>query len=163
MALINQEISNNAANSSNIELYAKKSLEFACKLTSVWTSSDTKGKEALQKLVFPNGIEYNTEMDTVLTKKQPAISMDCGQDGRFRRRRRGTKYKRLRFVPSCREEGIRMPTPWSAPRPKRLGPRYVAVYTLPNQRYFAIKANNFSRFRFFIFFSSTIASPRVAF
>jgi site-specific DNA recombinase len=69
MALINQEISNSAANSSNIEMYAKKSLEFACKLPSVWTSSDTKGKEALQKLVFPDGIEYITEMDTVLTKK----------------------------------------------------------------------------------------------
>jgi site-specific DNA recombinase len=69
MALINQEISSSAANSSNIEMYAKKSLEFACKLPSVWTSSDTKRKEALQKLVFPDGIEYDTEKNTVLTKK----------------------------------------------------------------------------------------------
>ncbi len=40
------------------------------------------------------------------------------------------KSRNISTLRPCREEGIRMPTLWSAPSPKRLGPRYLSVYTL---------------------------------
>jgi site-specific DNA recombinase len=69
MGLINQEIANTHLNSSNIKNEAKSILEFACKLPSAWTFSNTKGKEALQKLVFPDGIVLDTENNRVLTNE----------------------------------------------------------------------------------------------
>ncbi len=66
---VTSEMSQSAINSSNIEKYIKSALELACKLPSVWTSSDAAGKMALQKMVFPEGIALDTKNDTVLTKK----------------------------------------------------------------------------------------------
>jgi hypothetical protein len=40
------------------------------------------------------------------------------------------KSRNILTLRLSREEGIRMPTLWSAPSRKRLGPRYLSVYTL---------------------------------
>ncbi len=66
---ITVEMEQSAMNSSNIEKYMKLALDLACKLTSVWASSNAAGKMSLQKLVFPDGIALDTKNDIVLTKK----------------------------------------------------------------------------------------------
>ncbi len=66
---LTDEMAQSSINSSNVENYIKSALTLACKLPSVWTSSNSEGKAALQKLVFPEGIAFDTKNDTVLTKK----------------------------------------------------------------------------------------------
>jgi site-specific DNA recombinase len=67
------EMQQSAINGSNIEKYMQQALGLASKLPSVWASSDAAGKMALQKLVFPEGIAFDTKSDTVLTKKVNAV------------------------------------------------------------------------------------------
>ncbi len=54
---------------SNMEGDLKQLLELSLKLKTVWTSGDVSIKEKLQKLVFPEGIEYNRQTSGVRAKK----------------------------------------------------------------------------------------------
>ena len=66
---VNAEMAQSAINSSNIETYVKSVLGLASKLCAVWVSSNAESKAVLQKLVFPEGIAFDAENSTVLTKK----------------------------------------------------------------------------------------------
>jgi site-specific DNA recombinase len=47
---------------SNLSQCLERALVFANKLSMVWSSSDIKGKEDLQKVLFPAGIVYDREI-----------------------------------------------------------------------------------------------------
>ena len=66
---ITNEMAQSSINSSNIDKYIKSALGLACKLNTVWASSNSEGKAALQKLVFPEGIAFDSENSRFLTKK----------------------------------------------------------------------------------------------
>jgi site-specific DNA recombinase len=79
-----QQISNAMAqtpiNSSNIEKYIDKALDFSSKLPLLWASSDCKAKEKLQYLVFPKGVVLDTKNDTVRTSTiSPIFAWMAGQ------------------------------------------------------------------------------------
>ena len=79
-----QQISNAMAqtpiNSSNIEKYIEKALDFSSKLPLLWASSDCKAKEKLQYLVFPEGVVLDTKNDTVRTSTvSPIFAWMAGQ------------------------------------------------------------------------------------
>lgn len=55
--------------SSNIDIMIDEAAEIALKLGEIWTSSNVKLKEQLQKLVFPKGIIYDRKIGAVRTEK----------------------------------------------------------------------------------------------
>lgn len=58
---------------SNPDFALNKALELSTELNTVWTSSDVKKKERLQKLVFPEGVVYDRKNNTFRTPKVNVI------------------------------------------------------------------------------------------
>jgi site-specific DNA recombinase len=69
IAKIRQELSTSSFDSSNLNLILEKGLKIAQNLSQLWVSGDFRAKQKLQYLVFPRGILYNKEKDTVQTEK----------------------------------------------------------------------------------------------
>jgi hypothetical protein len=47
----------------------KKAFEIAGNISKTWHDSDFDGKQKLQNLIYPKGIRYNKQNDTVRTEK----------------------------------------------------------------------------------------------
>ncbi|GAA4457085.1 recombinase family protein [Rurimicrobium arvi] len=72
-AEITQEINNVVTMSSNLTKLLETAAQLSVKLASTWTSSTAKQKEALQKLVFPDGVYYNLEKQAFRTEKVNSV------------------------------------------------------------------------------------------
>lgn len=59
-----EDLFSECINHSDIENFLKISLELCGDLQKVWTSTDIKNKEMLQKLVFPDGMIYDREKES---------------------------------------------------------------------------------------------------
>ena len=55
--------------SSNLEKAVEKGLDIVQNISEIWCSSDYAKKQTLQYLIFPEGILYNKQNDTVRTTK----------------------------------------------------------------------------------------------
>ena len=66
---IRQELATNSFDSSNLNMIIEKGLRMAENLSQLWLSADFSAKQKLQYLVFPQGILYSKEKDTVRTEK----------------------------------------------------------------------------------------------
>ncbi len=66
---LQQEIEKTAVNSSNLEKAVQKGLELAQNVRQIWVSSEYEEKQRLQKLIYPEGLLYNKQNDTVRTPK----------------------------------------------------------------------------------------------
>lgn len=71
--LLLREIEDNEKISSNLEKVVEKGLQIAENLQQEWISSSFDNKVKLQYLVFPEGITYNKENDSVRTKRVNSI------------------------------------------------------------------------------------------
>ncbi len=54
---------------SNMEKYLERATQYLVELPSLWASSDYKGKQELQRTIFPDGIYYSKKNRKTLTKK----------------------------------------------------------------------------------------------
>ena len=64
---LEQKLSNQTINSSNLEKIIEKGLGIAENLSHLWASSDYDDKRKLQSLIFPEGIVYCKKKDRVRT------------------------------------------------------------------------------------------------
>ncbi len=58
---------------SNLRLYIEAAFKASSKLATAWASADYNDKQALQFLVFPDGIYYNRKKDECRTPKVNAV------------------------------------------------------------------------------------------
>ena len=73
VAILRQKLENNSIDSSNLNKVIKKGLFLAKNLSQIWITADFTEKQKLQRLVFPEGILYSKENDTVRTPKINAL------------------------------------------------------------------------------------------
>jgi len=66
---IEQELNKSQLSSSNLELAVKKGITISKKASQLWVSSDYSDKQRLQYLIYPDGILYNKENNTVRTPR----------------------------------------------------------------------------------------------
>lgn len=59
--------------SSNHERYLEAFIKVAPKLREIWDKGDFDAKQAIQEMVFPDGMRYNKEKDVVLTPRVNVI------------------------------------------------------------------------------------------
>lgn len=64
---IEAELKKYGKDTSNFEKHLDSTLELACNLLKMWQISNFEGKVRLQKLVFPDGLEYQTEKHALRT------------------------------------------------------------------------------------------------
>ncbi len=64
-----KELEGNKTTSSNLDKLLESAAHFSTKLATVWLSSSVSKKEALQKLVFPEGVYYNLKKQSFRTEK----------------------------------------------------------------------------------------------
>ncbi len=70
---IDAKLTNPMGDSSNLEKAIFKGLEIASNLSQLWVSSDYNNKQALQYLLFPDGLLYSRQNATVRTPKVNAL------------------------------------------------------------------------------------------
>ena len=58
---------------SNLEKAIEKALNYSFKLSDMWVSGDLEQKRKLQRMVFPEGIEYDHENDNYRTFRTNSI------------------------------------------------------------------------------------------
>jgi site-specific DNA recombinase len=86
-ALINMTTFSN----SNLEKYIDRSLDFVVELPSLWASSNYKGKQELQKIIFPEGIYYSKKNgETRTTKINSIFTLIARQKGVIEKKETGT-------------------------------------------------------------------------
>lgn len=66
---LEQKLSNQTINSSNLEKIIEKGLEIAENISQFWASGDFNERQKLQSLVFPEGIIYSKKKDRVRTPR----------------------------------------------------------------------------------------------
>lgn len=66
---IEQELSKSQLSSSILEIAVKKGITISKKLSQLWVSSDYSDKQRLQYLIYPNGMLYNKENNTLRTPR----------------------------------------------------------------------------------------------
>ena len=64
---IEEELKTQGRDTSNLDKLLDSTLEIACNLLKMWQISNYEGKVRLQKLVFPDGLEYVPENHTLRT------------------------------------------------------------------------------------------------
>jgi site-specific DNA recombinase len=67
------EMSNSNISSSNLELAVKKGISISRNLSQLWLASDYSDKQRLQYLIYPDGIWYNKQTNTVRTPRINSI------------------------------------------------------------------------------------------
>lgn len=66
---IDKKMGNISISSSNLDECIDFTLDMSCNLLEMWNLSNYSDKQALQQLIFPEGIRYNRENDTVRTER----------------------------------------------------------------------------------------------
>ncbi|MBK7288896.1 MAG: hypothetical protein IPI78_00870 [Chitinophagaceae bacterium] len=79
---IDDELTNKSFRSSNLEIAVEKCLTIAEKLSQFWVLGNYVIKQKLQYLLFPEGILYDKENDTVRTPKTSLILAGISQQAR---------------------------------------------------------------------------------
>ena len=72
-SILERENKESALTSSNIEKAVNKGLEIAENISKIWYSANYAMKQKIQYLLFPEGVMYNKEKDTVRTEKTNAL------------------------------------------------------------------------------------------
>jgi site-specific DNA recombinase len=67
-ALILKSIQKTQIKESNFEIAVENLIKIASNLPSMWTSSNSNGKQKLQKFIFPDGVYYSKKNDQCRTK-----------------------------------------------------------------------------------------------
>ena len=62
-------IENSAVSSSNLEKCIDYAVSMSGNLLEMWRKADIYGKQTIQSTVFPDGIRYNRDLDTVRTDR----------------------------------------------------------------------------------------------
>jgi site-specific DNA recombinase len=76
---------------SNLEKYIERSTQYLVELPSLWASSDYKGKQELQRTIFPDGIFYSKKKgETRTTKINGIFSLIARQKGLSEEKETGT-------------------------------------------------------------------------
>jgi site-specific DNA recombinase len=70
---IENQISQNTPDLSNLENYIESALQIASNLPTLWVSKSFRTQRRLQELVFPEGIRYNKENDCYRTNRVNSI------------------------------------------------------------------------------------------
>ena len=70
---IENELEKSKENLSNLEKFIDFTLRISCKLDSLWMNSNFNIQQKFQKLIFPEGIIYNKEMNSYRTKKVNSV------------------------------------------------------------------------------------------
>lgn len=70
---IEKQIPSDQIKLSNLEKYIGPSLKMAAELAPMWVSGDYHERQKLQKLVFPQGVEYDKENDHYRTPRTNAV------------------------------------------------------------------------------------------
>ena len=84
---------------SNLDQHIKAAIEFSSKLATVWHTSDYAQKQALQFLVFPDGIYYNRKKDRCRTPKvNEVIRYFAGLARVSEGKEKGNFNQKLKFV-----------------------------------------------------------------
>ncbi|RTL60863.1 MAG: hypothetical protein EKK37_01530 [Sphingobacteriales bacterium] len=73
LTLLKEKLSLNEVESPNLEIAVSKSLKTAQNLNQAWVTSSYESKQLLQRLVFPDGILYNTKLNGVRTLRVNTI------------------------------------------------------------------------------------------
>ena len=68
-AEIMQQMTSCPISTSNLDYYVNRSIELCTKLPLLWTSSNFKEKQKLQRLIFSDGIYYNKQKEQTRTAK----------------------------------------------------------------------------------------------
>ena len=63
------ELTNNSLSSSNLEIAVQKGIRLSRNVCHLWASSDYTDKQRLQYLIYPDGIWYNKENNTIRTPR----------------------------------------------------------------------------------------------
>ena len=128
--LLSQENENSILLSSNLEKAVIKGLEIAENISEIWHSSEYSAKQKLQYLIFPDGIMYNKEKDTVRTEKInslfASIPLLTGNSGN---NKRGTLKKEYLFCVNVGTTGFE-PATTRPPALCATGLRYVPIFYL---------------------------------
>ena len=66
---IEQDLSKSQLSSSNLEIAVKKGITISKKASQLWVLSDYSDKQRLQYLIYPDGILYNKENNTLRTPR----------------------------------------------------------------------------------------------
>ncbi len=84
---ITTQLENCSLSSSNLKDCVNYTVNLSSNLLTMWRKSDYLKKQNLQKLVFPDGIWYNRELDTVRTQRVnsffsviPTLSSSCSDE-----------------------------------------------------------------------------------
>lgn len=64
-----RELSKSQLSSPNLEIAVKKEITISKKASQLWVSSDYSDKQLLQYLIYPDGILYNKENNTLRTPR----------------------------------------------------------------------------------------------
>ncbi|NDW10784.1 recombinase family protein [Dysgonomonas sp. 520] len=72
-ASIENELEKSKENLSNLQKFIDSTLQIACKLGDLWVNSNFSIQQKLQSLVFPEGVIYNKETNSYLTKKVNSV------------------------------------------------------------------------------------------
>jgi len=71
-----------------------KGLEIASNLSQLWVSSDYNNKQALQYLLFPDGLLYSKQNDTVRTPKVNALFQAIPLLARIPRENKKSRFRK---------------------------------------------------------------------
>jgi site-specific DNA recombinase len=66
---LEQEMSKSHLSSSNLEMAVKKGISISQNISQLWLASDYSDKQRLQYLIYPDGILYNKQTNTVRTPR----------------------------------------------------------------------------------------------
>lgn len=95
------QMQNTGVNSSNLKEQFEKAVAISAKLAPTWLSSDVKGKEIIQRMVFPRGIPYNREKDTLLTTEVNSVFQLMADVARLSADNKNDKGTQLSALSSC--------------------------------------------------------------
>ena len=70
---LTSNLNNSALSISNLQMAIDLALKISSNLSGLWASSDLHQRKKIQKLVFPSGIGYDKQNDTVQTNKVNAL------------------------------------------------------------------------------------------
>ena len=94
-------------NISNPHDYIESSLHYAANLPILWEKRGFDGRQKLQKMVFPNGIQYCPEKRAFRTPKVNLIIAQCAQISRNKgQKKRGFRRPKSSESPSAEMEGF---------------------------------------------------------
>ena len=112
-----QEIQQCEKMSSNLSNYLETATKLSLELATTWASSPVTKKEALQKLIFPEGVYYNLEKQSFRTEKVNSVfALFAGLTSVSRGNKKGRSSISTTSSSQVGKTGFEPATPWSQTR-----------------------------------------------